>query len=136
MAARKTARKKPARKKPARKKPARKSRKKLMASSLSIEDAWRYVDRFCRVVWAQHNGEEPPKSLAALINALRDDGCVPPHEASMMHSLRVLRNFVVHENLDFGEHELAIARAAWEIVRAWAEQRERKAWQLALELCA
>jgi hypothetical protein len=130
MAAKKTARK------TARKKPASKSRKKLSASSLSIEDAWRYVDRFCRVLWLQHNGDGPPKSLAELISVLRDDGRVPPHEASMMHNVRVLRNFVVHENLDFGEHELAVARAAWEIVRTWAEQQERKAWRLALEMCA
>ena len=54
----------------------------------------------------------------------------------MMHTIRSLRNLVVHENLDFGENETAIARAAWEIVRAGAEKREGEAWRLTLKMCA
>ena len=67
---------------------------------------------------------------------MRGRELLPAHEANMMHTIRALRNLVVHENLDFGEHETAIARAAWEIVRTWAEQREREAWRLTLKMCA
>ncbi len=104
--------------------------------ALGIEEAWRYVDRFCRALWVKHLDAQPPMSLAESITTLRDRELLPAHEANMMHTIRALRNLVVHENLDFGEHETAIARAAWEIVRAWAEQREREAWRLALKMCA
>ena len=106
------------------------------SAALGIEGAWRYVDRFCRALWVKHLKSEPPTSLAELITTLRDRELLPAHEANMMHTIRALRNLVVHENLDFGDHETAIARAAWEIVRAWAEQREREAWRLALKMCA
>ena len=112
-------------------------RKRAPASvALGIEGAWRYVDRFCRALWVKHLKSEPPSSLAELITTLRDRELVPAHEANMMHTIRALRNLVVHENLDFGDHETTIARAAWEIVRAWAEQREREAWRLTLKMCA
>ena len=104
--------------------------------ALGIEGAWRYVDRFCRALWVKHLKSEPPTSLAELITTLRDRELLPAHEANMMHTIRALRNLVVHENLDFGDHETAIARAAWEIVRAWAEQWEREAWRLTLKMCA
>ncbi len=106
------------------------------SAALGIEEAWRYVDRFCRALWAKHLESEPPISLAESITTLRDEGFLPAHEANMMHTIRALRNLVVHENLDFGDHETAIARAAWEIVRAWAERREREAWRLTLKMCA
>ncbi len=106
------------------------------SAALGIEGAWRYVDRFCRALWVKHLKSEPPASLAELITTLRDRELLPAHEANMMHTIRALRNLVVHENLDFGDHETAIARAAWEIVRAWAEQREREAWRLTLTMCA
>ena len=80
--------------------------------------------------------EEPPASLASMITALRDGKRLPPHEANMMHTIRSLRNMVVHENLDFGDNETAIARAAWEIVRSWGEKRERAAWRATAKVCA
>ncbi len=103
---------------------------------LGIEGSWRYVDRFCRALWVKHLKSEPPSSLAEMITTLRDRELIPTHEANMMHTIRSLRNLVVHENLDFGEHETAIARGAWEIVRAWAEKRECEAWRLTLKMCA
>ena len=106
------------------------------SAGLGIEGAWRYVDRFCRALWVKHLESDPPTSLAELITTLRGRELLPAHEANMMHTIRALRNLVVHENLDFGEHETAIARAAWEIVRTWAEQREREAWRLTLKMCA
>ena len=115
----------------------RQTRKAVSASAdLTIEDAWRYVDRFCRVLWIQHLEDEAPQSLAQAISSLRDQELVPPHEAGMMHTIRALRNLVVHENLDWGELETTVARAAWEIVRRWAKRQEGEAWRLTLELCA
>ncbi len=106
------------------------------ARTLSIEETWRYIDRFCRALWARHMNGEPPASLAESITTLRDEELLPVHQANMMHTIRTLRNLVVHENLEFGEHETTIARAAWEIVRAWAERQEREAWRLTLKMCA
>ena len=103
---------------------------------LGIEEAWRYIDRFCRVLWDKHLETEPPSSLAEIITALRDEEILPVHEANMMHTIRSLRNLVVHENLDFGDHEITIARAAWQIVRAWAQQREGELWRLTMRLCS
>ena len=74
-------------------------------------------------------------SLAELITAMRDQDVVPPHEANMMHTIRSLRNLVVHENVVFGKHETAIARAAWQIVRDWAEQHEDEVWHLTMAVC-
>jgi len=106
------------------------------SANLSIEDAWRYVDRFCRALWVKRLKSEPPQSLAEAITSLREKELIPTHEAGMMHTIRALRNHVVHENLDFGAYEITIARTAWEIVRAWAERQEREAWRLTLEMCA
>ena len=101
-----------------------------------IEEAWRYVDRFCRAVWMRHLEDEPPSSLADIITTLRDEELIPAHEANMMHTIRSLRNMVVHENPEFGAQETTIARAAWEIVQAWAEQREGETWQVTVTRCA
>ena len=101
----------------------------------SIEEAWRYIDRLCRALWIASLGDEPPSSLAEMIMALRDDELIPAHHANMMHTIRTLRNQLVHENVDFGEHETTIAQAAWQIIRAWAESNEREAWKLAVTAC-
>jgi hypothetical protein len=114
---------------------ARRTVKSAPADTLGIEDAWRYIDRFCRAIWVKHLGNDTPSSLAEAITALRDEELVPPHEANMMHTIRSLRNMVVHEDVNFGEHENAIARAAWEIIRAWAERRERNLWNATSTMC-
>ncbi len=117
--------------------PKKRARKPASKSAdLSIEEAWRYVDRFCRAFWMEKLKEEPPQSLAQMITQLRDQELIPAHEAGMMHTIRAMRNHVVHENLEFGEYELTIARSAWEIVRVWAERHARKAWRLTLQMCA
>ncbi len=116
------------RKKSARKAPA-------APTTLGIEEAWRYVDRFCRALWVKHMETEPPASLAEIITALRDQELVPVHEAGMMHTIRALRNLLVHEDVVFGDHETTIARAAWLIVWAWADKQEREAWRLTVNMC-
>ena len=108
----------------------------LASPRLSIQEAWRYVDRLCRALWVKHIDPDPPSSLAELITMLRDRNFMPAHEANMMHTIRSLRNTVVHEDHDFGDAETTIARAAWEIVRTWAERREAEAWRLTLRMCA
>jgi hypothetical protein len=114
-----------------------KTRKKTAAvpKDLGIEEAWRYIDRFCRALWVKHLQTDPPGSLAEAITALRDRQLIPVHEAGMMHTIRAMRNQLVHEDVVFGEHETTIARAAWQIVRAWADDREREAWRLTLSMC-
>jgi hypothetical protein len=120
---------------PARATATKRSGKPIAPSTLGIEDAWRYVDRFCRAIWVKHLGDDTPSSLAEAITALRDEELVPAHEANMMHTIRSLRNMVVHEDVNFGEHENAIAQAAWEIIRAWAERRERQLWTATTTMC-
>ena len=100
-----------------------------------IEEAWRYVDRFSRALWVKHTQTDPPGSLAELIIALRERDLVPVHQTNMMHTIRTMRNQVVHENVDFGEHETAIAQAAWQIIRDWAEATEAEAWKLTVNVC-
>ena len=102
---------------------------------LTIEQAWRYVDRFCRALWFKHLEDEPPQSLADLITTLRDEQLIPVHEANMMHTIRSLRNMVVHENPGFGDHETTIAQRAWAIVEAWAKKNEAEAWRLTGKVC-
>ena len=80
------------------------------------------------------NGEQPA-SLAEVITILRDERVLPAHEANMMHNIRSLRNTLVHENLRFGEDEKTIARASWQIIRRWADRKERQTWHLTLNLC-
>ncbi len=115
----------------------RKTRKKTapVPKDLGIEEAWRYIDRFCRALWFKHMQTDPPGSLAEAITALRDQELIPVHEASMMHTIRALRNLLVHEDVVFSEHETTIAHAAWQIVGAWADKREREAWRLTLNMC-
>ncbi len=122
--------------------PARTTRKKKKTSrrtpsapALSIEDAWRYVDRFSRALWNKRMDGEQPASLAEVIMILRDEQVLPAHEANMMHTIRSLRNMVVHENVRFGEHENTIARAAWQIIRQWADRKERELWRLTANVC-
>ncbi len=113
----------------------RKPKAAATPKDLGIQDAWRYVDRFCRALWVKHLQADPPSSLAEIITALRDEELIPAHHANMMHTIRTLRNQLVHENVDFGEHETTIAQAAWQIIRAWAESNEREAWKLAVTAC-
>ncbi|MHC4108625.1 MAG: DUF4145 domain-containing protein [Planctomycetota bacterium] len=105
-------------------------------SALGIEEVWRYVDRFCRAFWVKHMEGDPPSSLAEIITTLRDEELLPGHEANMMHTIRSLRNMLVHENVAFGNHETTIARAAWQIIAEWAEQREGDLWRLTINVCA
>jgi hypothetical protein len=147
MATRKKTAKKTARKRPVTRKAAKGPRtaakgprtarkaKGPASTDLGIEDAWRWVDRFCRAMWCRHVNDEPPQSLATAITDLRDEQFLPQHLANMMHTIRSLRNLVVHENLDFGDHETSIARAAWDIVREWAVREEAEAWGLTVQMC-
>ncbi len=105
-------------------------------TALGIEEVWRYVDRFCRAFWVKHMEGDPPSSLAEIITTLRDEQFLPGHEANMMHTIRSLRNMLVHENVAFGAHETTIARAAWQIIAEWAEQREGNLWRLTINMCA
>jgi len=108
---------------------------KSAPATLGIEEAWRYVDRFCRALWNKRMNGEQPASLAEIITTLRDQQLLPAHEANMMHTIRSLRNMLVHENVRFGEDEKVIVRAAWQIIRRWADRKERQAWQLTVDVC-
>lgn len=117
---------------PARRARTRSPARPALPEGVTIEQAWRYVDRLCRGLWSRHLSGEAPSSLAELVTALRDDEILPQHEANMMHTIRSLRNFVVHENVDFGAHETTIAQSALQIVGAWAQREETELWRIVL----
>ncbi len=119
---------KPPAKRPSTRRPSR--------SGLSVEGAWRCVDRLCRAVWPRHHDDPPPQSLADLITTLRDEEVIPANEANMMHTIRSLRNLVVHESLEAGDHETTVAQAAWANVERWAQKQERQAWKAASAACS
>ena len=113
----------------------RKPKAPATPKDLGILDAWHYVDRFCRALWVKHLKADPPSSLAEIITALRDEELIPAHHANMMHTIRSLRNLLVHENVAFDEHETMIALAAWHIIREWAQKHEAEAWRLTMTVC-
>ena len=82
------------------------------------------------VLVERHKLPNGKNGLAAVISALSDRGVVPMHEANMMHTIRGLRNAYVHEHFPMGTRETAIAQAAWDIIREWAELHEGELWRL------
>lgn len=97
-------------------------------TTVSIEELWKHLDRFCKGLGEKHGISTGRQGLAVLISALADSGAVPMHQANMMHGIRSLRNAYVHEQLSIGKRETEFARAAWDIIREWAESREGGLW--------
>jgi hypothetical protein len=86
---------------------------------MDIERARTAVVRVCRTLWQEKKIGEPPRSLAMLINQLRNEGILPNHEANMMLTLCNLRNVHVYEGLELQARELSIAVHANAIVSEW-----------------
>ncbi len=103
------------------------------ATAGSIEAFRNHLDRFCKALAQKHKGPAGKNHLAALILALTDQGIVPMHQANMMHTIRSLRNAYVHEHIRMGSREMAIAQAAWDIIREWAEREEKELWRRTAE---
>jgi hypothetical protein len=96
----------------------------------SILVAWRHIDRFCRAIWQQHIKEDTKLPLFELVNSLRDKGLVSLHTANMMHTIRVMRNEIVHDDGPDGPGEQTIVTAAYSIVAEWAEAQKPDLWHL------
>ena len=105
----------------------------VLERGVNICDAWRHVDRFCKAVWPKYFKKDVPLRLADLISALRDEDkhIVPSHVAIMMHTIRVLRNEIVHEDGPYGIREQTIVSMAYAIVAEWAETNEGDFWRQA-----
>lgn len=99
--------------------------------SVDIEDLRNHLDRFCKVLVNKHKVADKAVGLARIISSLSDFDAIPYHEASMMHTIRSLRNAYVHDHVPMGAREAVIAEASWDIIREWAENHEPEAWRLA-----
>ena len=102
---------------------------RCQSEAVSIEALRNHLDRFCKILVEKHKFPNGKNGLAALISALSDRGIVPLHQANMMHTIRGLRNAYVHDHIAMDAREAAIAQAAWDIIREWAELRERELWR-------
>jgi hypothetical protein len=92
--------------------------------------AWRHIDRFCRAVWQQHIKEDTKLPLFELVNSLRDKRLISLHTANMMHTIRVIRNEIVHDDGPDGRREQTIVTAAYSVTAEWAEAQEPGLWHL------
>lgn len=92
-------------------------------SMLDIEKARTEIVRICRTLWLTSSSEEPPRSLSAMINQLKNNTILPGHEANMMLTVCGLRNVYVYEGKMLKGRELAIAENAFAIIRDWWEER-------------
>jgi hypothetical protein len=84
------------------------------SEAVSIEALRNRLDRFCKGLVEKSQVPSGRNGLAALISALSDRGIVPLHQASMMHTIRGLRNAYVHEHIPMKARETAVAQAAWD----------------------
>lgn len=84
-----------------------------------IEHARTEVVRICHAVWKKHRDDSPPHSISVVINALKYDDVLPPHQANMMLTLCNLRNVHVYDNMQLGPREITIARDAFAIIQEW-----------------
>jgi hypothetical protein len=99
------------------------------SEAVSIEALRNRLDRFSKGLLEKSKVPSGKNGLAALISALSDLGIVPLHQANMMHTIRGLRNAYVHEHVPMKARETAVAEAAWDIIREWAELHEAELWR-------
>lgn len=64
------------------------------------------------------------RELSEWISDVQRKNLVPRPIADMMHTIRKIRNSVVHSNYSFGKHERAVLDSAWLTVKEWWEQRQ------------
>jgi|SRR5688572_33199379 len=101
----------------------------VQSHTLSPEQLRNQLDRFCVGLWEKKGSGRTPDGLAALIGELSDRGAIPMHQASMMHTIRALRNAYVHDHIRIGPREAVILESAWGIINDWAEGCEKKLWR-------
>jgi hypothetical protein len=100
---------------------------KATSPGIDVEKLRTDVVRMCRTVWQQSQTGTPPRSISALINELRQHGALPNHMANLMLTLCNLRNVNVYENVELGEHELAIASHCASVLGDWWSRRTKTA---------
>lgn len=79
----------------------------------------------CKDLWIINFNNTPPSTLPALVNPLKHNEIIPPHQANMMLTLNGLRNSFDHDGLVLGEEEILIANNAWKIVDKWLREKQR-----------
>lgn len=88
---------------------------------VDVEKLRTQVVRICWDLWDRNEPRRTQLGISKLINTLRDKELLPRHQANMMLTLCGIRNLHVYERLEMGEREIAIADAAWGIIRDWWE---------------
>jgi len=92
---------------------------RLNNKQIDIEKVRTEIVHMCRIFWQNSKDSEPPRSISALINSLKDENLLPRHQANMMLTLCSLRNVNVYEQIQMGKREQLIASKAWEIILEW-----------------
>ena len=90
-----------------------------MIQHFDIEQARTEIVRMCHDIWKEHMHDAPPHSISLVINTLKNDSVLPPHQANMMLTLCNLRNVYVYENMQLGLREVNIAENALSIIQEW-----------------
>ena len=88
---------------------------------IDIENLRTRIVRMCHEIWQAQKKENPPRSISAVINILKDEGLLPKHQANMMLTLCHLRNVYVYDGIEIGPSEKAVAEGAYSIVAKWWE---------------
>jgi hypothetical protein len=103
---------------------------RAMPPTPPINEMRDHIVRFCRGIAARSLPEAKEYGPTRLITALRDADYLPAHQANMMLTLCALRNSYSYDKISLGPREMAVAEAAWAIVKDWALTNHDATWRL------
>ena len=95
------------------------------AKVIDIERARTEIVRVCRALWQETQTAEAPRSISAVIGQLRNAGCIPYLQASLMFTLCALRNVSVYEGTELSADEQAVAQHAAAAIGSWWQTRPK-----------
>lgn len=98
-------------------------------SQIDIHDLYGHLARFCEGLWRRQHKNPTPSDFASLIAGLQRQNLVPAVEAGMMHTVRTVRNSLVHEHRRLGVREIRVITAGWEVITQWAERHHMALWK-------
>lgn len=99
------------------------------ASQIDIHQLYGHLARFCEGLWKRQQKAPTPSDFASLISGLQRQNLVPAVEAGMMHTVRTVRNSLVHDHRRLGPREIRVITAAWEVITQWAQREHVGLWK-------
>ena len=94
-------------------------------AGLAVEEMSKRLERFCRSKLQSQPGSRPA-NLSEMIGSLRSRDVIPERIATMMHTIRKLRNEATHADSPLDDDDKAVARAAWARLRKWAREHHEE----------